>query len=252
MSVTTKQEAVYKKYGIDADAIPEHVAIIMDGNGRWAKKRLMPRNFGHNAGRKALKLALKNCTLLGVKHLTAYTFSTENWRRPEEEVAFLMKLLKTAIFEEVPEMKKEGVRIKFLGDLTGLPQELQDQCHSAMAELDGNTRIQLNIMLNYGSRNEILNGVKSLLKNPPQDIDTLTEDDISKSLYTADMPDPEILIRTSGEYRISNYLLWQIAYTEIFILDILWPDFDLEALANVIAQYQKRDRRYGGLTDEDS
>lgn len=229
---------------LDPDKIPTHVAFIMDGNGRWAKQRNLPRALGHQEGRKTLKKIIMAASQLGIKYLSVYTFSTENWNRPQPEVSFLMNFLGKSIDEEIQEMGKKGVRICFMGDLEGLPNSLQKKCHSAMKQTQDNQLIQLNIMLNYGSRQEIIQAVNQLLAKGSGPIN---ESEFSKHLYSANTPDPEILIRTSGEYRISNYLLWQIAYTELFFVDQYWPDFNAEDLHQIIHQYQNRERRFGGL-----
>lgn len=243
MSETT--EDIARQHGLNPDNIPQHVAVIMDGNGRWAKKRFLPRNAGHKAGRTALKRTLINCARLGISHLSVYAFSTENWTRPEEEVGFLMKFLKIAIEEEIDEMVKENIRVKILGAVEALPADLQAKVRSVEERTDGNTAMQLNVMLNYGSRREIVAAVNDhISKNPSAPI---TEELLSQSLYTSDIPDPEILIRTSGEMRISNYLLWQIAYSELFFIETLWPDFGMDQLVAVIKSYQTRERRFGGL-----
>ena len=220
----------------------------MDGNGRWAKKRLMPRNLGHKQGQKQLKKTLINCMKLGVKALSVYVFSTENWRRPDEEVSFLLKFLKSSIKDEIDELVAQGVRLRFLGDLSQFDQQLLDMIHSAEAATKDNSTIQLNIMLNYGGRREIVDAVKFYVKNGG-DIETLDEDSLSKSMYTAGLPDPDILIRTGGDIRVSNFMLWQLAYSELFFMDVFWPDFDMEQLCEVIQQFQSRDRRFGGLSE---
>ena len=241
-------DSLTNKYGIDLTRIPQHIAIIMDGNGRWAKKRLMPRNFGHRQGQKQLKKTLINCVKLGVKYLSVYVFSTENWRRPEEEVSFLLKFLKSTIQDELNELIKEGVRLKFLGDLSQFDQSLLDIISDSESKTNDNTNIQLNVMLNYGGRREIIDAIKTYVKNGG-DIDSLTEDNLQPCLYTEDIPDPDILIRTGGDLRISNFMLWQAAYSEFFFLDVFWPEFDFEELVKVIGEFQSRDRRFGGLNE---
>jgi len=244
----SSDDSLTKKYGIDLTHIPQHIAIIMDGNGRWAKKRLMPRNFGHRQGQKQLKKTLINCVKLGVKYLSVYVFSTENWRRPEEEVSFLLKFLKSTIQDELNELIKEGVRLKFLGDLSQFDQSLLAMISDSESKTKDNTNIQLNVMLNYGGRREIIDAVKTYVKNGG-DIDTLTEDNLQPCLYTEGIPDPDILIRTGGDLRISNFMLWQAAYSEFFFLDVFWPEFDFEELVKVIGEFQSRDRRFGGLNE---
>ena len=229
---------------IDLEKLPNHVAFIMDGNGRWAKSKNLPRAMGHKAGRKTLKKMVQVAAKLGIKYISAYTFSTENWTRPETEVSFLMNFVGKSIDEEVKEMNQQGVRIRFLGNLNGLSDSLRNKCISAMKTTEKNKTIQLNIMFNYGSREELLQAIKTLSKEPP---DNITEERFSRLLYTSDTPDPDILIRSSGEYRLSNFLLWQLAYTELFFTDTFWPDFDETEFLNILHQYQSRDRRYGGL-----
>ena len=241
-------DSFVRQYNIDLTAVPNHIAIIMDGNGRWAKKRLMPRNVGHRQGQKQLKKTLINCNNLGVKTLSVYVFSTENWRRPDEEVSFLLKFLKSSIQDEINELVDEGVVLRFLGDLTQFDQSLLDIIHSAESATKHNSKIQLNIMLNYGGRREIIDAVKSYVSNGG-DIETLNEEVLSKTMYTAGLPDPDILIRTGGDIRVSNFMLWQLAYSELFFMDVFWPDFDMEQLCEVIQQFQSRDRRFGGLSE---
>lgn len=227
--------------------IPRHIAIIMDGNGRWAKQKGLPRQAGHKAGHLALKQAVKNCYTLGVKYLSVYTFSTENWNRPQPEVNFIMSFFSTMLKKEMKDLHQEGVKIKFIGHKPDLNPHIQELMEKAEKLTENNTNIQLNMMFNYGARNDILHAVKSILTAPPTNISDLTEEDISNALYTSGIPDPDILIRTSGEYRISNFLLWQIAYTEIFIINTLWPDFTKSHLESIIDEYHHRHRRFGGL-----
>lgn len=241
-------DSFVRQYNIDLTAVPNHIAIIMDGNGRWAKKRFMPRNVGHRQGQKQLKKTLINCNNLGVKTLSVYVFSTENWRRPDEEVSFLLKFLKSSIQDEINELVDEGVVLRFLGDLTQFDPSLLDIIHFAESATKHNSKIQLNIMLNYGGRREIIDAVKSYVSNGG-DIETLNEDALSKTMYTAGLPDPDILIRTGGDIRVSNFMLWQLAYSELFFMDVFWPDFDMEQLCEVIQQFQSRDRRFGGLSE---
>ncbi|MDA1353147.1 MAG: isoprenyl transferase [bacterium] len=243
MAKTTKEIA--QEHGLDPENIPQHIAIIMDGNGRWAKKRFLPRNAGHKAGRTALKRTLINCAHLGISHLSVYAFSTENWTRPEEEVGFLMKFLQVAIEEEIDEMVKENIRVRILGSRVELPEVLQSKIQRVEELTEHNTALQLNVMLNYGSRREIIEGINAhMAANPGQPI---SEETLSNTLYTAGIPDPEILVRTSGEMRISNYLLWQIAYSELFFTETLWPDFNMKDLVAILKSYQNRERRFGGL-----
>lgn len=222
----------------------KHIAIIMDGNRRWAKNNNLPSAMGHKKGVESLKNILRACNDFGIKYLTVYAFSTENWNRKKEEVEFLMNLVAVTLINELDEMHKENVQIHFIGDLTRLPDKLQKILSNAVETTKNNTGVVLQIALNYGSRDEITNSVKNIIaKNIP--IEQITEDTISENLYTAGTPDPDILIRTGGEMRISNYLLWQIAYSEIIIREEFWPEFNKNSLAESILEFGKRQRRYG-------
>ena len=229
---------------IPADRIPKHIAIIMDGNGRWAKKRGMPRLYGHSAGVEALRGIIKACVEFGVKYLTIYAFSTENWGRPEDEVNGLEKLFHQAFTNEFLELRKEGVRIIHLGQREGIPQDLLDEIDEAVEQSKTNDRLVLSVGLNYGSRNEIMHAVRRMIADgvKPEDV---TEKSISDYLFTAGTPDPDLVIRTSGEQRLSNFLLWQTAYSEWEFPETLWPDFNREELLKAIYEYSKRDRRFG-------
>lgn len=237
---------------IDLEHLPRHIAIIMDGNGRWAKRRGLPRAMGHRAGVEAIRSIVKECSKLGIKVLTVYAFSTENWRRPKEEVGVLMTLLSEYCRKELDELHKNNVVIHAIGGIQELPKEAQEDLHRAVNKTKANKGLIFNLALNYGGRLEIVEAVRKLStdvlnkKIAPQDIN---EELVSGALYTAGLPDPDLLIRTSGEMRLSNFLLWQLAYTEIVVIDDLWPDFDQASLRRVIQIYQKRDRRYGGLTN---
>ncbi|WP_319371388.1 isoprenyl transferase [uncultured Ilyobacter sp.] len=226
--------------------IPNHIAIIMDGNGRWAKKRGLPRTMGHRAGAKSLKKILTHAGELGVKHLTVYAFSTENWKRPQKEVDTLMKLFKEYLKNEKNTMMKNGVRLMVSGKKEGVNKELLEEIEKTEKLTKDNTRITLNIAFNYGGRSEIVDAVNKIIKDG---IAEITEESFSKYLYS-DIPDPELLIRTSGELRISNFLLWQIAYTEIYVTDLAWPDFNEAELEKALNTYMKRERRFGGLINE--
>lgn len=237
-----------QKLGLNPDHIPQHVAIIMDGNGRWAKRRLLPRKMGHKQGAEALRTAIHSCAELGIRYLSVYVFSTENWKRPEEEVSFLMNFFTDLIQKEAPELNRQGVCVRVLGDLAELDSKLQEKIKNTEKQTENNTRLQLNLMMNYGSRRELTQACQSLAdKVKAGELSTITESDISEKLYTKSIPDPDILIRTGGDTRVSNFLLWQIAYSECFFLDQLWPDFCRETLLSVVKDYQHRDRRYGGL-----
>ncbi len=226
----------------------QHIAIIMDGNRRWAKERLLPSAIGHQKGVTSLKTILKSCHTFGIKYLTVYAFSTENWNRPEEEVNFLMGLLAKTIGNELNELHENDVRIKFIGDLTRLNQNLRDILTNAEEHTKNNTGVKLQIAFNYGSRMEIVNAVKTITdKVLAGEISTqeINEEIISSNLYTSEIPDPDLLIRTGGEMRISNYLLWQLAYSEIYVTEQFWPEFDEESLSNAILEYKNRNRRFG-------
>ena len=228
--------------------IPQHIAIIMDGNGRWAKHQGLPRIEGHRRGANNLKEILRCCKDYGIKTLTAYAFSTENWGRPLTEVDFLMALFERLLRKELAEMNAEGVCIRFIGDLSPLPQSLQQAMYQAMEETKHNQAVYFNVAINYGSRLEIVKACRRIAEKIEQKElkpEAIDESLLSKYLYTADSPDPDLLIRTSGEMRLSNFLLWQMAYTEIYITDTLWPDFNRKELIQALEDYQKRDRRFG-------
>lgn len=238
---------------LDMERIPTHVAIVMDGNGRWADKRLMPKLAGHNAGMKAMKEIVKRASTLGVKHLTVYAFSTENWKRSQEEVGGIFKLVVVYVDNELKELHENNVKVRILGDYSMIPAESKERIDKAIETTKNNTGMQFNIALNYGGRDEIRRSVTSIAelvkegKLEPQDI---TEDLIGEYLWTgkhySDSPDPELVIRTSGEKRLSNYLLWQSAYSEFVFTDVLWPDFTPEKFEKAIEEYQGRKRRFGG------
>jgi len=227
--------------------LPKHIAIIMDGNGRWAKKRGLPRIMGHKVGRDSLKEMVKVCAEIGVKYLTVYAFSTENWSRPKEEVNFLMSLFSDSLDQEVNDLKKNNVRLRFLGRLRDFSPKLQEKMNQAMEELSRNTGLKLNIMVNYGGRAEIVDAVKELAQKASAEI---TEAEISQHLYTREIPDPDLLIRTASEMRISNFLLWQIAYSEIYVTETFWPDFRRKELMAAIEEYAKRERRFGKTSEQ--
>ncbi|WP_408625497.1 isoprenyl transferase [Crassaminicella thermophila] len=236
--------------GLDLNNLPKHIAIIMDGNGRWAKKRGLPRTAGHKAGVEALREIIKVSSELGIQFLTLYAFSTENWKRPTEEVSALMQLLIYYLRKEISELHKNNVKIKTIGDISRLPQAAQAEIYSAIELTKNNDGLVVNIALNYGARDEIINAVKNIcqeVKNDKININEINEDIFSKFLYTKEIPDPDLVIRPSGELRISNFLLWQIAYSEFWFSDIFWPDFDRKCLIKAIIDYQNRDRRFGGI-----
>ena len=229
---------------LPAERIPRHIAIIMDGNGRWAKRRGMPRLFGHRAGVENLRAVIKACVEFGVKYLTIYAFSTENWGRPQDEVKGLEKLFHEAFTNEFLELRKQGVRIVHLGQREGIPQDLLDEIDEAVELSKANDRLVLSVALNYGSRNEIMHAVRRMIADG-LDPDTVSEQTVSGTLFTAGIPDPDLVIRTSGEQRLSNFLLWQSAYAEWEFPETLWPDFGKEQLLEAIFEYAKRDRRFG-------
>ncbi len=238
---------------IDIKRVPQHIAIIMDGNGRWAKKRFMPRTMGHRAGMTALKNTVKACDELGVAYLTVFAFSTENWKRPMFEVDFLMRLLVEFLHKELAELHKNNVQIHVFGDYKAIPMECQIEIEEALKLTQNNSGLVFNIALNYGARQEIMGAVKQLTEKIIRgeiELESINEDVFSQSLYTGAMPDPDLLIRTAGEMRISNFMLWQIAYAEIVVCNILWPDFSRLDLIRAIKEYQGRDRRFGGLSQE--
>ena len=223
--------------------VPQHIAIIMDGNGRWANARGLPRIAGHKAGVEPVHEAVRACAELGVKALTLYAFSTENWLRPKNEVSGLMRLLSWALKRETDELDKNNVRLRASGRLNRLPESVLAELKASIHKLKDNTGLILNLALNYGSRAEIVDAVNSLIQEGAKEI---TEEDISRKLYTAGLPDPDLLIRTSGEMRVSNFLLWQIAYSELYVTSVFWPDFRKKHLLEAIASYQSRERRFGG------
>lgn len=222
----------------------KHIAIIMDGNRRWAKEKNLPSAMGHKKGVDSLKNILRACNDFSIKYLTVYAFSTENWNRKKEEVEFLMNLVAVTLTNELAEMHKENVQIHFIGDLTKLSDKLQKILANAVETTKNNTGVVLQIALNYGSRDEIVHAVQKIIESGVKS-DEIDEQLISENLYTAGVPDPDILIRTGGEQRISNYLLWQIAYSEIIIRSEFWPDFDKNSLKDSILEFGKRQRRYG-------
>lgn len=239
-------KAIMEKYDIVEEAMPEHVAIIMDGNGRWAKQRKRPRLFGHNAGMKALHNTVHLASDLGIKVLTVYAFSTENWKRDKEEVDGLMKIAVEYFMKEIAELHKNHVKVVIIGDKSRLPEAVQKSAKDAETLTKDNDGLILNVALNYGGRDEIVHAVKAIVSNGIP-ADAITEDLITEHLYTKGLPDPDIMIRTGGEKRLSNFLLWQNAYSEFFFDDIWWPDFDEAAFCSMIAAYQKRNRRFGAV-----
>lgn len=230
--------------------IPKHVAIIMDGNGRWATKRHLPRSAGHRAGVESLREIINTSIEVGVGYLTVYSLSSENWKRPESEIKFLMKLFLATIKNELRLLMEHGVRLRLIGDRKSLPPEVVEAYEEAEKKTSENTKLNFNIALNYGSRQEILDAFKILgekIKSSELNIEDICIKDLSDNLYTKDIPDPDFLIRTSGEHRISNFLLWQISYSELYFTKVLWPDFKQKHFLKAIEEYQKRNRRFGKL-----
>ena len=233
--------------------IPQHIAIIMDGNGRWAKKRKLPRVAGHRKGVETVREIVEVCVNLGVKILTLYTFSTENWNRPLDEVSTLMRLIVKSLQNETNELNTNNIRLTTIGDTSSLPKIVQDELSAAIKKTALNKKMTLNLALSYSGRWELVEAVKHITKqvvagklNPEE----ICEEVISKNLTTSDMPDPDLLIRSSGEFRVSNFLLWQIAYSEIFVSDVLWPDFKCKNLLEAVEDYQKRERRFGLVSEQ--
>lgn len=227
----------------------KHAAIIMDGNRRWAKNKHLPSALGHKEGVKALKRAIKAADEIGIEYLTVYAFSTENWNRTPEEVHFLMDLLANTLNNEIDEMHSNGVVVRFIGDTNALNKNLKKVIDNAIKKTKNNTGVNLQIAFNYGARAELLHAFKILakkVKNGETDIDSLTEADIANALYTTGIPDPDLLIRTGGEMRVSNYLLWQIAYSELYVTEKFWPEFDKDAMCDAIIEFGRRNRRWGG------
>ena len=236
--------------GLDPGRLPAHVAVIMDGNGRWAGQRKLPRVMGHREGVEALKRTLRLCSDWGIGSLTAYAFSTENWNRPGEEVSFLMTLFERVLAKELKALQEEKVRIRFMGDLEQLPEGLQQLIQDATERTSSNTGIRFNVCTNYGGRRELVRAARLLAEQVARgelEPEAIDEQAFASKLLTAGEPDPDLLIRTSGEQRISNFLLWQLAYAELHITDVLWPDFDETALVTALMDFQNRQRRFGGV-----
>jgi undecaprenyl diphosphate synthase len=238
---------------IDKNNLPTHLAIIMDGNGRWAKQQGKLRAFGHENGTKTVKKTVEACAKLGIKFLTLYTFSTENWNRPKIEIDILMKLLISALKKELKTLQSNNIRLNTIGNIDTLPSGVKKELLDVMEQTKDNTAMTLTLALSYGSRDEIINAVKKItekVKNNIISIDTIDESIINQHLYTQNMPDVDLVIRTSGEHRISNFLLWQIAYAEFYFTDVLWPDFKEAHLHEAILSYQKRERRFGKTSEQ--
>jgi len=244
---------------LDARRLPRHIAVIMDGNGRWAQRRHLPRVAGHRAGVESVRIIIETCARLNIPALTLYAFSMENWRRPKAEIDFLMRLLRQYLRKELPSIHGNNIRLQTIGRTDQLPQEVQEDLAKGVALTAQNSGMALTVALNYGGRAELVDAFNAILDryrnigtngNGAQANFRVDEETIAENLYTARLPDPDLLIRTSGEMRISNFLLWQIAYAEIYVTETLWPDFRREELYTALADYQKRERRYGGLAAE--
>ncbi len=232
---------------IDSDRLPAHIAIIMDGNGRWAKNRHLPRVSGHRAGVQTVRSTVETCAQLDIQALTLYAFSVENWKRPRAEVETLWRLLRHYLSAELPTMMKHGIRFSAIGRVEELPALVRGELDEVIRRTEQNPGLRLNLAINYGGRAEIVDAVKALVQQARTSNVEIDEAAISARLYTAGMPDPDLLIRTSGEMRVSNFLLWQIAYAELYVTHTLWPDFTRTELLEAILDYQRRDRRFGGL-----
>jgi undecaprenyl diphosphate synthase len=238
---------------INKDNLPKHLAIIMDGNGRWAKQQGMLRAFGHENGTKSVKIIVEACAKLGIENLTLYAFSTENWNRPKLEVDLLMKLLINSLKKELDTLVKNNIKLNSIGNLENLPKSVQKELTEVIEKTKNNTRMTLTLALSYGSREEIINAVKKIsdkVKNNIISIDSIDDSILNNHLYTHNLPDVDLVIRTSGEHRISNFLLWQIAYAEFYFTDVLWPDFSEDNLYEAIISYQKRERRFGKTSEQ--
>ncbi len=238
-----------KKEQLQKEKLPRHIAIIMDGNGRWAKQHNQARIMGHRKGSNTVREVVRECRTIGIEVLTLYAFSTENWNRPKTEIMALMALLKKFIHSEMQELHENNIRVNMIGDLSKLPDSVMPSIREIMEHTRGNTAMTLNVALSYSGRDDILRAVRKLAAEKKTDPADITEELFSNCLDTAGQPDPDLLIRTSGELRVSNFLLWQIAYSELYITDVLWPDFSKKELAKALQEYQSRRRRFG-LTDE--
>jgi undecaprenyl diphosphate synthase len=241
------------KNTINLNNLPKHLAIIMDGNGRWAKKQGLLRAIGHENGTKSVRLTVETCARLGIENLTLYAFSTENWNRPKLEVDTLMKLLISSLKKELKTLQDNNIRLNTIGNLDRLPSSAKKELLEVIEKTKTNTRMVLTLALNYGAREEVINAVKTIsdkVKNNIISIDTIDESIINEHLYTQNLPDVDLLIRTSGEHRISNFLLWQIAYAELYFTEVLWPDFKEDHLYEAIISYQKRERRFGKTSEQ--
>lgn len=245
-----KMELINK---IDKNKLPKHLAIIMDGNGRWAKQRGLLRAVGHDSGTKSVKKIIEACAKIGIENLTLYAFSTENWNRPKLEVEALMRVLVNSLKKELPTLEKNNIKMNAIGNLSRLPSIAQKELQEVINKTQHNSKLTLTLALSYGSRDEIIDAVKNIsdkVKNNIISIDSIDDSIINEHLYTQNLPDVDLLIRTSGEHRISNFLLWQIAYAELYFTEILWPDFKEENLYEAIISYQNRERRFGKTSEQ--
>ena len=249
----TPEEAILLEK-LDLTRLPRHVAVIMDGNGRWAQKRHLPRIAGHRSGTQSARTTIETCARLKIEALTLYAFSVENWRRPKTEIDFLMALLRDYLRKEMPLIQKNNIRMRFLGRMDELPPGVQNDVREAMEKTAANKGMVLCVALNYGGRAEIVDAMNAILseRNGNGASHKVTEEQLSRHLYTEGLPDPDLLIRTSGEMRVSNFLLWQIAYAEIFVTETLWPDFNRARLLEALLEFQKRERRYGGIHEDEA
>lgn len=239
--------------GLDKDRLPRHVAIIMDGNGRWARRRNLGRVEGHKRGKKAVQAVVEACLEIGIQYLTLYAFSTENWQRPPAEVRALMALLHRYLRTELPQMMKKNIRLRVVGDIDRLPSGVRQSLENVLRATLNNTGLTVILALSYGAREEIVRAARTLalaVRNGQLDPEEIDEQVFSRSLWTFDIPDPDLLIRTSGEFRLSNFLLWQLAYTELYVTETLWPDFTREELLCALTDYQSRERRFGRTTEQ--
>lgn len=250
-----KEKRTIEDLKLNSASLPSHIAIIMDGNGRWAKKRAMPRIAGHKEGMETVRKITRIADDIGIQVLTLYAFSTENWKRPAKEVNFLMSLPEMFLNSFLPEVMERNIKIQMIGEMEGLPEYTKRALNSALEKTKNNTGLILNFAMNYGSRHEIVKAVQNIMtdvKNGTVQIESIDESTINQYLMTSNLPEPDLLIRTSGEVRLSNFMLWQLAYTELWFTDTLWPDFGESDLVEAISVYQHRNRRFGGLKGEES
>jgi undecaprenyl diphosphate synthase len=251
-TVTAEEAELLGK--LDLTRLPKHVAVIMDGNGRWAQRKHLPRVAGHRSGTQTARSTIETCARLNIQALTLYAFSVENWRRPKTETDFLMQLLREYLRQEMPLIQRNNIRMRFLGRSNELPAGVQQDMRNAVEKTAGNTGMVLCLALNYGGRAELVDAMNAILaeRNGHGTRSGVTEEELSRHLSTAGLPDPDLLIRTSGEMRVSNFLLWQIAYAEMFVTETLWPDFNRARLLEAFVEFQKRERRYGGIREGES